>query len=832
MSGSGEGRGERMALGEVAQLLWRRRRMLVAVAALVLSAVLGVTLASRMKFRARGSLYLGELRGQAGAQLEPLDFMSAGGVDVGTEIEILKSQNLIKRAVLEAGLNVSMVPIGWHAPRYWQWRVAHRDLRLLDLGGDRVVATSTTTNTITSATANSAPVDLGAGAARSFTVRFGRAGAYELWNGAAALGPGNLGTPLQTPTLCLTLRAGPEGPPAAGAVYAVRIEPIDEVVERVAKVMTVAVPKVTGPGEPVRVVTVDYVDASPRAAARFVEALMRAYLDRRQSWKTEEATVAETFVGGQITGIRTALEDAERKLAEYKKGSSVVALGQESKGMIEQLGTYEQQRVAARLQVATFGQIQGLLKEPNAPIEHYLVGETADPILAGLSSNLALAQQELHRVEGRFTPDAPAAQEQRAQVEGQLKMVRDYVYGRFARAQAQLATLNQLIGQFEDRLKTVPRAELDLAQLTRNTEVLNKMYAFLLERQQQAAVTKSSTISQNRILDLPPIPYREDSPVLALRIVAGALLGLLLGMVVVILRWMLAPKLQSEVELMRLVRELETDIPVALPVLARIPLDRAGARRRARQRARISARGFGSSALAPSPAFAEAFRTLRTRLYYDAAAGDDKVVLITSPSVGDGKTLCTLSLAAALSADDKHVLVIEADMHRAWQRARLKQAQRPGLSNVLSQKYHWTEVIRSIPTSRGAFDAITAGTTSADTTNPGELLSSPHFALLLQYARTGYDFVLVDVPSFPLVSDALIVAMHADRIVTVLRPGSTDRNAAQEHLRRLSATKARCGLVVNGVDSGVSEDRRAYAVAYAPSSRHIVVESGRARAVG
>ena len=816
-----------MALGEVAQLLGRRRRVLGGVTALVVTAVLGATLMTRMTFRARGSLYLGELRGQAGAQLEALDFMSAGGGDVGTEIEILRSQNLIQRAVLEAGLNVSVTPIGWHPPRYWQWRAAHRDQRLLDLGADRLVATTTI-----SPNPNPAPAESAPGVTGAFTARFGRGGAYQLWSRTGPVAEGTLGTPLRSAALTLTLRAGAQGPPAPGAVYDVYIAPTDATVERVARAMTVGIPKATGPGEPVRVVTVEFVDASPRAAARFVEALMRAYLNRRQSWKTEEATVAETFVGGQIAGIRLALEDAERKLAVYKQGSNVVALGQESKGMIDQLGSYQQQRVAAQLQLATFGQIEGLLKDPNAPIEHYLVGETEDPILASLSANLALAQQELHRTEDRFTPDAPAAHEQRAQVEAQVKMVRDYVYGRFTRAQTQLASLNQMIGRFEDRLKTVPRAELELARLTRDSEVLSKMYAFLLQRQQQAAVTKSSTISQNRILDVPPVPYREDSPVLVLRVVAGGLLGLLLGMVVVILLWLLGPTLQSEAELMRMVRELEADIPAALPVLARIPLDRSGARRRARQRARVSARGFGSSALAPSPAFAEAFRTLRTGLYYAGAPGRDKVVLITSPSRGDGKTLCTLSLAAALSADDKHVLVIEADMHRAWQPARVKQARRPGLSNVLSQNCHWTEVIRSIPTSRGAFDAITAGTRSADTANPGELLSSPRLGLLLQYARTGYDFVLVDVPPFPLVSDALIVAMHADRIVTVLRPGSTDRGAAQEHLRRLSATRARCGLVVNGVESDVREDRRAYAEAYPPPARNVTVRPGRAGAMG
>ncbi len=230
-------------------------------------------------------------------------------------------------------------------------------------------------------------------------------------------------------------------------------------------------PKVTGPGEAVKVVTVEFVDASPLRAARFVDALMRLYLERRQSWKTEEATHAETFVAGQVHGMKDALDDAERKLADYKKGSNVVVLSDEAKGLIEQLGKYEEQRVAARLKVAAFGQVQDLLKQEHAPIEQYLVGETDDPVLAGLSNSLAAAQQELRKLEERFTPDAPAVKEEQAQVDGQLKTIRDYVLGRSMRAQRQLDSLGQMIAQFEKKLRTVPGAEFDLAQLTRNAEV-------------------------------------------------------------------------------------------------------------------------------------------------------------------------------------------------------------------------------------------------------------------------------------------------------------------------------------------------------------------------
>ena len=343
----------------------------------------------------------------------------------------------------------------------------------------------------------------------------------------------------------------------------------ERVADDAARALTISVPKVTGPGEAIKVVAVEFTDGSPQRAARFVDTLMRLYLERRQSWKTEEATHAETFVASQVRGMKDALDDAERKLADYKKGSNVVVLSDEAKGLIEQLGKYEEQRVAARLKVAAFGQVEDLLKQEHAPIEQYLVGETEDPVLAGLSNSLATAQQDLRKLGERFTPDAPEVKEAQIQVNGQIKTIRDYVVGRSIRAQRQLDSLGQMIAQFEKKLRTVPGAEFDLAQLTRNAEVLSKMYSFLLERQQQAAVTKAATMSRNRILDAAVVPYREDSPALGIRLMAALLLGLLGSAAFAVVRGWSAPTFQTESELARELPQLVGER--ALPVLALVP---------------------------------------------------------------------------------------------------------------------------------------------------------------------------------------------------------------------------------------------------------------------
>jgi tyrosine-protein kinase Etk/Wzc len=775
---------EHLSLTDIYVILQRQRHTVAACAAVVLGAVVAVTLLSPMGFRARGSLYLGELQEVRPSQStlpEQLDFLGGRSGDVGTEIEILRSRTLVKRAVLASGLNVSLAPPEWKAPRYWRWRLEGRVPHLLDVGPRQVLA------------AGAEVADAGPGVLE-LTVRFGAAGQYVIGRGRRTLGAGTLGAPFKAGGLSVTLLPGSEGPPPAGATFTMEVTPADEIADGAARDLSVTMPRTGGPGEAVKVVSVEYQHRSPRAAAAFLGALLRAYLDSRQNWKMEEATAAESFVSSQAQAIKRELDEAEKRLAEYKAHSNVVALGEESKGLIDQLGKYEEQRVAARLQVDAFDRIQDMLATPDAPVERYLMGEKEDPVLASLSNNLALARQELHHVEERFTAEAPATLEQRAQVDNQLKMVKDYVGGRSARAGKQLASLNRMIAQFEGKLKTVPAAELDLAQLTRSAEVLGKMYSFLIERRQQAAVTKASTISRSRVLDTPETPYREDSPTLVLRLVLGALLGVLLGMVVVVLRWSLSAKLQSDKQVRRALGEL--------PLLAAIPHDQLRARKAARAlrggwRPGHAAALGGAAVFSASPGFVEAFRHLRTSIYRDGALAN-KVVVVTSAGAGDGKTLCTLSLAAALVIDGKRVLVIEADMHRPSLRRLLPISAGGDLADLLTGERTWFEVVTSVPVGSGSFDVIAAQAVRPDS---AELLSRRQFAEVLDHARSRYDFVLIDSPPFPLLSDGLILSLQAGRVISVLRLGNTPRLAAERHLQGLASVTARHGVIVNDADA-------------------------------
>jgi flagellar capping protein FliD len=124
------------------------------------------------------------------------------------------------------------------------------------------------------------------------------------------------------------------------------------------------------------------------------------------------------------------------------------------------MSKYEQQRVAARLEVASLADMKRAVKNPQSRLEAFMLGEGNDSVLKELATSLSKARNELTDLEQRFNSASPDLQNQRAKVAAQQDMVRNYIDGRAARAQDNLSSLNTVIAQMEAKLKTVPGAEL------------------------------------------------------------------------------------------------------------------------------------------------------------------------------------------------------------------------------------------------------------------------------------------------------------------------------------------------------------------------------------
>ena len=206
---------------------------------------------------------------------------------------------------------------------------------------------------------------------------------------------------------------------------------------------------------------------------------------------------------------------------------------------------------------------------------------------------------------------------------------------------------------------------------------------------------------------------------------------------------------------------------------------------------------------APYSATSEAYRRLRTNLKLSTQAESSKTLLISSGIAGDGKTSVAVNLATAFIADNKRVLVIDANFRQpnlhmifpkqlAEQQAEQPEQAGVGLSDCLTGRCSYQQAIR--PTGIDGLDIIDAGPLPD---NPGELLGSAQMQELTKQQRQNYDYVIIDGPPLLLVSDTKMLARFVDGTILVFNAGTTRRGAAIRtirELRQVNATIVGCVL--------------------------------------
>src|SRR5919197_168836 len=173
---------------------------------------------------------------------------------------------------------------------------------------------------------------------------------------------------------------------------------------------------------------------------------------------------------------------------------------------------------------------------------------------------------------------------------------------------------------------------------------------------------------------------------------------------------------------------------------------------------------------------AEAMRDLRTNLLFS----DDSIrsLVVTSPDGSHGKTTVAFAFAATLARAGTRTLLVDADLRRGRIADLLELERTPGLMDVLLDQTPLKEAIRR--TSDG-LDVLPSGRRSAD---PGELLTSEFPALLSRLERQ-YEAVIIDSTPVIPISDARIVARHADGTLLVARAGFALRRQVRAAVERL-----------------------------------------------
>jgi capsular exopolysaccharide synthesis family protein len=332
-----------------------------------------------------------------------------------------------------------------------------------------------------------------------------------------------------------------------------------------------------------------------------------------------------------------------------------------------------------------------------------------------------------------------------------------------AEQQKEVLRLNQKQADFEI-------IQADISRLERNSASLD-------EQLKAIKLTEDTGALRVQSLDR---AKADDNPVKPQRglILGGALMGgLMLGMGLAYLRELTDHRLRSADEIKNTLN---------LPILGVVPHI---------QNLKTPSERGQMLFKDPMSDVSEAYRTIRTAVYFGQPNGVAKTLLVTSPAPGDGKSTLASNLAIAMAQAGNRILVLDCDFRKPTQHRIFELNRKVGLSNALAGEMPLAEVI--VETEIAGLHVLPCGPIPA---NPSEILNSQTFADLLDELCEKYDHILIDSPPVMPVTDSRILAASCDATVLALRAEKSTRKGAVYSRDVLQSVGARLiGVVVNDV---------------------------------
>jgi protein-tyrosine kinase len=193
-----------------------------------------------------------------------------------------------------------------------------------------------------------------------------------------------------------------------------------------------------------------------------------------------------------------------------------------------------------------------------------------------------------------------------------------------------------------------------------------------------------------------------------------------------------------------------------------------------------------------APACREQYRRLAATLHHMQVESNVKVVMIASPAASEGKSLTVANLALTFSESYKRqVLLIDADLRRPTLHTTFKIDARKGLSDILTSIEEPSLQLHAVSP---RLAVLPAGRPSHD---PMAGLTSGWMRRVVEEARAGFDWVIIDTPPVGLLPDANLLARMADGVLLVVRADVTPFDMVQRSVEAIGRDRI-LGVVLNG----------------------------------
>ena len=521
------------------------------------------------------------------------------------------------------------------------------------------------------------------------------------------------------------------------------------------------------------VIELSYRDEVPKRAEDILNELINAYTDAALNEKNALAKNTLTFIEERLSIVSKDLNDIESKLQQYKAGRGAVDIGKQGQLYLENVSANDRRLSDLNMQSAVLNQLEKAASTPgNSGMLPSTLGVN-DPALTQQMNTLSSLQMQYDKLKLTVAENNPVL----VSVTEQINRIRPTI---LSNIQSQRKSLEQnrgnlyaTAGTYNSMLSSIPQKERQMVEISRDQNIKNGIYSFLLQKREESELSYASNLSDSRVVNYAQSSGSPVSPKKLLIYVIAAAIAVSLPIAFITARETLNPKILYR-------NEIET--LTEIPVIGEVALNKSK---------EVLAVESGKRTVT-----AEEFRKVRTSLLSLGINSQHKKILVTSSISGEGKSFIAANLASSISLTGKKVVLVDMDLHNPGLGKFFGIKEKPGISNYLIGQEELKDIIYKIPGNEN-LSYISSGILQQDSS---ELLENGKIQTLISNLDAAFDVVIIDTAPVVLITDAYLLSTLCDATLYVIRHKFTPKMLIKRIDQGMQINPLKNpGIIFNGV---------------------------------
>lgn len=501
------------------------------------------------------------------------------------------------------------------------------------------------------------------------------------------------------------------------------------------------------------VLLLSYLNENTRLGADIVNQYMKEYQQASLEDKREIAAKTLAFIDDQLKAVFQDLGGVEQNLKNYREKYKFINPTQQSQLFFGELS--ETNKTLAELEIKlkiTDYLINYLSSENNRfKIIPSVLG-IEEPTLLQQVTEFNSLQLERETKLRNIAPNNPliltlevALEKLRNDMLENLRNVRQT----FTLALDAIKSKNR---EADRLINSIPSKEKQLLEVTRQQNILQELYQYLLQKKLETAIASASTISNIKVVEPALVSSVPVSPNRRSLYIFAIIIGVAVPTSIIFLKEYLNDKIKGKSEIQQITQT---------PILGEIGHAEGG-------HTLVVTRNNRRF-------LAEQFRIIRSNLQYILPNVSKPVLLVTSSFSGEGKSFVSTNLGSVLALSGKRTVILEFDIRKPKIMKGLGLHERKGITNYIVGSVDLHDVVHPVPDVDNLY-VIPCGPVPP---NPAEMLLSEKIEQLFSELRKQFDAIIIDTAPVGLVSDAVTLGRYAESTIYIVRHNYTLKKQVQ-----------------------------------------------------